>query len=332
MKWYEARGKEADVVVSTRIRLARNIRNCPFPWRMSLSQKREALAFFRQSLQEIFPGMHFLGLEERSDVEVISLVERHLLHPEIVSERAGCGLLVTEDESVSILLGGEDHIRIQVLCAGFHLQEAYAVAEQMDELPEKSLPVAFDDRYGYLTQRPGDLGTGMKASLLMHLPAMQESNAIRRVADNLHKIGFTVRGVYGDWSDPKGALYQVSNQVTLGLSERAALENLQGIATQILQRERGLWKEMAENESYQDRIWRSCGVLRSARILNNDEFMKLISNVRFGISAGMMDNITLETINRLMIEAQPATLMERGKTDMAGQEKLRAEVVREALR
>ncbi len=224
-------------------------------------------------------------------------------------------------------------MRLQVMKQGLSLDAAYDLAAKLDTLLDEVLSFAFDDHLGYLTQCPTNLGTGMRASVMLHLPALQESGAMQRISNNLSKIGLTIRGIYGEGTEPKGAVYQLSNQVTLGLSERAAIDNLQDIAMQIIGQERSLRDSMVHSDEFQDMIWRSLGILRAARLLSNEEFMKLISNVRLGISSGVLDHITLDTIDALMIEAQPATLMETQKQELPPQEqnKLRAKLVQQAL-
>lgn len=336
-KWYHTAGEQGDVVISTRIRLARNLRTYPFPCKMSAAQQKEALETVKSAvlqcgaLKEL--ELSYIDMEKLSQIDAVSLVERHVISPEFASSRQGRGLLLTKDESVSIMLNEEDHLRIQVMRQGFSLEEAYALAAKIDAALDEVLSFAFDDKLGYLTQCPTNLGTGMRASLMLHLPAIQESGAVQRIASNLNKIGLAIRGIYGEGTEPKGAVYQLSNQVTLGLSERAAIDNLKDIAAQLIQQERSLREEIVSGDEYQDVIWRSLGILQNARLLTNEEFMKLISNLRLGISAGIIGNINLDTVNSLMIEAQPATLMERAGKELSISErnKYRAAVVRERL-
>ena len=264
-----------------------------------------------------------------TQTDAVSLVERHLVSPEFASEREGRGLLLMKDESVSIMINEEDHLRIQVMQQGLALDEVYQMANRLDTLLDERLKFAFDDRLGYLTQCPTNLGTGMRASLMLHLPALQDSGAMNRIAGNLSKLGMTIRGLYGEGTQPKGALYQLSNQVTLGLSEEAAISNLKDIALQLVAQERAARKNLVKQIETQDAIGRSLGILRYAKLLNNDEFMKLISNVRLGISMGYIDHISYDQINTLMIEAQPATLMKQAGKNLSPMERdqKRAELV-----
>ena len=336
-KWYMQTGPEADAVISTRIRLARNLRGYPFPCKLSQNQMAEVTSFIRdrilQSNSALVKEFVYVDMAQLSKIQAVSLVERHLVSPEFISDRAGRGLLITKDESISIMINEEDHLRVQVMAQGLNLDAAYDLAAKLDTLLDEVLSFAFDDHLGYLTQCPTTRGTGRRASWILHLPALQESGAMQRISNNLSKIGLTIRGIYGEGTEPKGAVYQLSNQVTLGLSERAAIDNLKDIALQLLQQERGLRDSMVSSDEFQDMIWRSMGILKTARLLSNEEFMKLISNVRLGISSKILDHITLDVINRLMVEAQPATLMQGQEKELTPQErdKLRAKLVQQAL-
>lgn len=336
-KWYEKSGSEGDVVVSTRIRLARNLKNYPFPIKMSQEQRaavdkavRDALLQGNSILQKQFSYVDMAKLDQ---TEAVSLVERHLVSPEFIAEREGRGLLLIDDETVSIMINEEDHIRLQVMQQGLALDSVYEMADRLDTLLDQELHFAFDDRLGYLTQCPTNLGTGMRASLMMHLPALQESGSMSRIATNLSKLGLAIRGLYGEGTAPKGAMYQLSNQVTLGLSEKEAIGNLHDIAMQIIAQERAERDTLTRTLETQDAICRSLGILQNARMLSNEEFMNLISNVRLGVSTGVLNGISYDVINGLIADAQPATLMKNSghKLSSSERDKLRAELVQDRL-
>lgn len=337
-KWYEQNGEQGDVIVSTRVRLARNLRGYPFPAKLDLDGRQTVNELVRNAVQNgnsaIRDRFQYIEMEKLTEPEAVSLVERHLISPEFASEREGRALLLMDDESVSIMINEEDHVRLQVMQQGLSLSQAYEMADKLDTLLDESLSFAFDDRLGFLTQCPTNLGTGMRASLMLHLPALQESGAMNRIAMNLSKLGLTIRGIYGEGTSPKGAMYQLSNQVTLGLSEQAAIDNLKDIAMQLVAQERSARDSMARHIETLDAVGRSMGILQNARILTNDEFMKLISNVRLGIGMGVIKDVSFDTINALTIEAQPATLMkEAGKTlTPAERDERRAQLVKEKLR
>ncbi len=330
-KWYRSTGPEGDVVISTRVRLARNLPRVPFPACMNTEQKRQAAEAIQKALPEgIF---RIVDMHALPHITALSLVERHLISPEFSKGEEGSVLCLSEDEGVSLMINEEDHLRIQVMQAGLDLDQAYQTADELDTALDSRLHFAFDDRLGYLTQCPTNLGTGMRASLMLHLPALQEGGAIQQLANTVSKLGLTIRGLYGEGSKPEGAIYQLSNQVTLGISESAAIENLKGIAAQIIREERAGREELCRNPHFEDRIWRSLGILRTARLLRGDEFMSLISNLRVGVSLNMIEGIPLDLISGLIGDAQPATIMAASGKEMepAERDAARAALVRARL-
>ena len=334
-KWYEKAGSCGDVVVSTRVRLARNLKQYPFPARASASQ-REAVE--RQVKDALLSGnsilskeFRFIPLENTTQEEAVSLVERHIVSPEFIADRRGKAVLISADESISIMVNEEDHLRIQVLREGFSLKEAAETADRIDTLLSENLDFAFDPELGYLTQCPTNLGTGLRASVMLHLPGLTESGAMPRIASNLSKLGLTIRGTYGEGSKSIGALYQLSNQITLGLSENEAIENLRSITVQLMEEERKARAQMSEEIAWQDKIDRAAGVLKSARVLSSSEFMELLSYIRLGLSIGVLQGVTTQELNALMVNAQPATLMARAgkQLDETQRDVLRADIARE---
>ena len=334
-KWYEKAGSCGDVVVSTRVRLARNLKQYPFPARASAIQ-REAVE--RQVKDALLSGnsilskeFRFIPLENTTQEEAVSLVERHIVSPEFIADRRGKAVLISADESISIMVNEEDHLRIQVLREGFSLKEAAETADRIDTLLSENLDFAFDPELGYLTQCPTNLGTGLRASVMLHLPGLTESGAMPRIASNLSKLGLTIRGTYGEGSKSIGALYQLSNQITLGLSENEAIENLRSITVQLMEEERKTRAQMSEEIAWQDKIDRAAGVLKSARVLSSSEFMELLSYIRLGLSTGVLQGVTTQELNALMVNAQPATLMARAgkQLDETQRDVLRADMARE---
>ena len=334
-KWYEKAGSCGDVVVSTRVRLARNLKQYPFPAR-ALASQREAVE--RQVKDALLSGnsilskeFRFIPLENTTQEEAVSLVERHIVSPEFIADRRGKAVLISADESISIMVNEEDHLRSQVLREGFSLKEAAETADRIDTLLSENLDFAFDPELGYLTQCPTNLGTGLRASVMLHLPGLTESGAMPRIASNLSKLGLTIRGTYGEGSKSIGALYQLSNQITLGLSENEAIENLRSITVQLMEEERKARAQMSEEIAWQDKIDRAAGVLKSARVLSSSEFMELLSYIRLGLSTGVLQGVTTQELNALMVNAQPATLMARAgkQLDETQRDVLRADMARE---
>lgn len=330
-KWYYQSGPEGDVVLSTRIRLARNLSSLPFPGNMTREQRNAVLEKVREAMKD--KGFSYLDMDNVAPNDAQSLVERHLISPDFAASREKCGLFLSEDESVSVMVCEEDHLRIQVMTAGLQTEEAYRMADELDTALDSALRFAFDERLGYLTQCPTNLGTGMRASLMLHLPALQETGAIQQLANTISKLGLTIRGMYGEGSRPEGAVYQMSNQITLGLSEREAIENLTGIAAQILKEERSARKQLCENPRYADTVCRSLGILRYATMLSHGELLSMLSYLRVGISGGLLTDIQYDTLNALMNDTQPATLMMLARREMTPEERdtVRAEKTRTQL-
>ena len=251
-----------------------------------------------------------------------------------MSDSAGRALILSKDKTMSIMINEEDHIRLQILYKDLSLEQAYDTADKLDTLLDENLDFAFDEKLGYLTQCPTNLGTGMRASVMLHLPALKSGKAIGRIAGNLSKLGLTIRGAYGEGTEPEGAMYQLSNQVTLGISEKAAIENLKNIARQLVTQELQAEKRMCESLETQDKISRSLGILRSAKLISCKEALELLSNVRFGINSGIIEDIDLNTVDELITEIQPATMMVNKNEKISPRERdiLRAEVLNEKLR
>jgi protein arginine kinase len=334
-KWYHLSGAEGDVVISTRVRLARNLSGVPFPAGLSQERRLEVAKKAREALKSTKKAdeFDFLDMENMEARDSLSMVERHLISPEFSKCGKGSALLLKKDESISVMINEEDHFRIQVMCPGLDLDKAYQIADELDGLLDEQVKFAFDDRLGYLTQCPTNLGTGMRASIMLHLPALHERGAIQQLANTVSKLGLTIRGLYGEGSKPEGAIYQLSNQVTLGISEQAAIENLKGIAAQIIREERSAREQLRRNPRFEDMVWRSLGLLQTARLLSHDEFMTLISNLRVGVAMGIISGISLDTISELISDAQPATIMAAARRDMDPSERdvERAKMVRTRL-
>ena len=318
-------------VISTRVRLARNLKDYPFPCRLSEQGRKKVIekvtSAIRDSNSSIASDFNLIKLDDLTEAQGVSLVERHLVSPEFISETEGRALLLSKDESMSIMINEEDHIRLQVITDGLSLEQAYDTADKLDTLLDENL------EFGYLTQCPTNLGTGMRASVMLHLPALEKSRTIGRIAGNLSKLGLTIRGAYGEGSEPSGSLYQLSNQVTLGISEKAAIENLENITKQLVSQERQARERLAKSIDIQDSVSRSLGLLKSAMVMTHDEALKLLSNVRFGILSGQIKDVTAEVVDSLMEKIEPATLMVNSGKNLSAQERdiERAKILREVL-
>lgn len=332
-KWYIENGEQGDVVISTRVRLARNLEDFPFPCRLTVKGKEAVCEEIKNAvLADDVWGFGFTKMKDFTRSQAVSLAERHLISPEFASDRAGRALLLTQDEAVSIMLCEEDHIRLQVMMAGLALKEAYSVADKIDNMIGSKLNYAYDDRIGYLTQCPTNLGTAMRASVMLHLPALTRCGQIGKLASTVSKLGLVIRGAFGEGSSPRGDIYQLSNQITLGISEEAALNNLQSITLQLVAQERAAAESLMENPVEEDKVFRAVGILQNARVLGGDEFMELASLLRMGISNKSID-FDITKLNELMIKVQPATINAAEGKDLAPSQRdiLRAKWVREAF-
>ena len=314
----------SNVVITTRVRLARNLKNYPFPCKLSAQGREEVIEKVRDAVKNsnsvLANDFSFIKMSEVDPRRSVSLVEKRLVSPEFISDNTGRALLLSSDESLSIMINEEDHIRLQVITKGLSLEQAYDTADKLDTQLDENLDFAFDEKLGYLTQCPTNLGTGMRASVMLHLPALEKSRAISRIAGNLSKLGLTIRGAHGEGTEPKGALYQLSNQVTLGISEQAAIENLKNITLQLVAQEEQARERLCQSMDVQDTIARSMGILKYAKLISHDEALKLLSNVRLGAIAGLLD-ADVEAIDRLMTDVEPATLSVSAGKNLTPQER-----------
>lgn len=334
-KWYGAVGPDGDIVISTRVRLARNIAEYPFPGRMSEAQEKRLLDSVAEALVSSAGGAEFTltDLNSISALEAQALVERHLISPELARGQSPRGVVFSRDESISVMINEEDHIRIQVMGAGLCLDDCWQRAGQVDDLLEGGFRFAFDDRLGYLTHCPTNLGTGLRASVMLHLPALTETGEIRKLISACGKLGFAVRGLYGEGSSATGAIYQVSNQLTLGLSEEDIIKKLSDAVGNIITSEKNLRAQLSarDPELFADRAWRSAGILATARIMDSTESAERLSELRTGISMGIIGGIDIAVLNRLAWETQPACISLAGGESARERDKLRAELLRRAV-
>ena len=334
--WYQECGKDGDVVLSSRVRLARNMKNIPFPARADEHQQVKVLEKCRAAVleKEGVENIKYIDLSVMEPYEKQAIAERHLISPQMMDNHIKRGLLLSDDNRLSILLNEEDHIRIQAMEAGFDLDRCFAEANRMDDWMEAELDYAFDQQIGYLTCCPTNAGTGMRASVLLHLPALTMSGNINQIIDSLSQLGMTVRGIFGEGSKAIGNLYQVSNQLTLGATEEDILEKFKQIVTEVIEKEREMRKRLHKAQKYklEDRLMRSLGVLKYAVILSSDEAMKRLSEVRMAIELGLIPDITLETINGLLYEVLPANIMQKyNLTEPTERDLKRAEIIRERM-
>ena len=325
---------ENNIIVSSRIRLARNLQGMSFPSLMSEQDFKDLNKKVKEAvLQSNTPfsrTLKYIEMDTVPEIEIYAMVERHIISPEFARKCKGKAIILSEDESVCIMIGEEDHIRIQVLKQGLSLEECYDVAERIDTLLCDKLQFAFKAQFGYLTECPTNLGTGLRASVMLHLPLLEATKEISFISDSVNKIGFTVRGIYGEGTSSEASLYQLSNQITLGISEKEALSNLTAITNQIIEKEINA-RQLTDKISLEDSIFRSFGILSNARKLTSEELMKYLSMIKLGLSMGIlnMDNVLPD---KILILGGPNMIMRKyGIMEPLERDIKRAEIVREYL-
>jgi protein arginine kinase len=336
-RWLEKTGPESDVVVSSRVRLARNLANYPFANQASFEDLNEISSEVTGLLKTDNKfKLKLISLADLAEADRKMLVERHLISPEHAWGGENSLVALSEDETISLMVNEEDHFRLQILLPGLQLEESWQLADQVDNYLESNFELAFDDEYGYLTACPTNVGTGLRASVMVHLPALEILNRVDSLMSAISKLGLAVRGLYGEGTETIGNLYQISNQVTLGSSEEEIIENLLEVTGQIINQERRARQTLLEERETElkDRVYRALGILKNAYTISIEEALDLISNVRLGLDLDIIDNIAPEVLTQLMIIIRPATLKRMNyKKDFAANEEIkRAEIIKQKLR
>lgn len=335
MEWYNKQAYDNDVVVSSRIRLARNLSDYPFASKLDFTSAKEIIEEVSSALKP--HGFTFTDMSSLSPLEAQSYVEKHIISTEFAKKSSPHALLTDENLSVAVMVCEEDHIRLQCLLPGLDLDKAYENACKADDMLDEALNIAYDEKLGYLTHCPTNLGTGIRASVMVFLPALTMTNQIAGLSAQLSKIGLTIRGMYGEGSASKGALYQISNQVTLGITEEDTIKKLKEIITKIAQEEKRLRASISKTtlERLSDKILRSEGTIRYARLISSEEFMELYSDLRLGISLGITTGVSLSALDKMLYDAMPASLalrqgngQSRDIPDELVRDKMRADYVR----
>jgi protein arginine kinase len=330
---------ESDVAISSRVRLARNLMSYPFSTRMTKKQGAEILSKVKEALfsgkdaQNM--GLSYIEMQSLAPLERQLLAERHLISPEFTESDINRAVILSKDEKISIMVNEEDHLRIQCIFPGMQLREAWDLCNKLDTMLEEKLDFAFDRSIGYLTCCPTNMGTGIRASVMLHLPALSMTGYIKGVLETCSKIGVAVRGAYGENSEASGNLFQISNQVTLGQTEEEIISGISNIISQITEQERILREELLKQNParFEDRIFRSLGILRNARIISTDESLKLLSDVRMGVAMGLVKGIEPDKPDKLMQMIQPAYLQKLSGKELRPDERdqERAELIRTQL-
>lgn len=339
-KWLDASGPDSDVVISSRVRLARNIVGLPFPHLLGTEDAEKMVcavqaAIGDNEIKQSLGQLELTRMTELSPTERQILMEKHLVSPDLLEQPEKKAVVLRDDEVVSIMVNEEDHLRIQCLLPGLQLKECWEIANAVDDGLEQGLDYAFCEQRGYLTSCPTNVGSGLRASVMLHLPALVMTQQINSVLTTLSKLGLTVRGLYGEGTQATGNLFQVSNQVTLGLIEEEIIDNLQMVAAQLANQERAARKALHKEQRHQieDRVWRAYGLLSHARLMTSIDAMTLLSDLRLGVDLGIISIVPPGLIMELMIMTRPAFLNKlNGKEINPHQRDIyRAKLIRERL-
>ncbi len=334
--WVTGKGPENDVVLSSRIRLARNLEGFPYPNRAGKEEKNRIT---RKVIEAISEGkeikLHYIDLSEFPELERELLVEKHLISPVHAQEGVQKGVFLDDSETTSIMVNEEDHIRIQILSPGLQLDKTWEIADKLDDLLESKLNYAFSEKWGYLSSCPTNVGTGLRASVMVHLPALNLTNNIGKMLGAVSQLGLAVRGIYGEGSEAVGNIYQISNQITLGHSESDIIDNLKSVTRQIVEQEKkardGLLTE--KETEVKDTIKRSYGVLMYAYRISSEEALKLLSNVKLGIDMGILKDVDKKVLSELMVLIRPAHIQKINGQELSSLDRdiKRAELIQTRL-
>lgn len=338
--WMSVEGPDSDIVLSSRIRLARNLRDIVFPTLASAEDLERVIELLTNSIvNHSFGNIGNFELIKMDNLEFIDkhvLVEKHLISPLLAENSERGAVILSENEEVSIMVNEEDHVRIQCLFPGLQLSQALQVANNIDDWIEESIDFAFEEKRGYLTSCPTNVGTGLRASVMLHLPALILTNQMNKIIPAINQLGLVVRGIYGEGSQAQGNIFQISNQITLGMSELDIVKDLESVVAQVIAQERTAREMMVKNSHIQleDKVWRSYGKLAHSRIISSSEASQCISDVRLGIDLGFIQNVSRTILSELMILTQPGFLQRFAGKKLTPEERdvRRATLIRERLK
>ena len=336
-EWLKGTGPNSDIVMSSRIRLARNLSQVPFPNRASKKDLTDVIEMMQKTMVQVndLKDAMFIKVNELDNIDKQFLVERHLMSHEHATNTEAKALIVSPDENVSVMINEEDHLRIQGMRSGFNLLETWNLIDEIDDSFSSKLEFAYLPDWGYMTACPTNTGTAMRGSVMLHLPALVMTKQINKVLAAISKLSFASRGFYGEGTQASGNFYQISNQLSLGHSEEDIIQNINGLIKQVIeQEEQARQALLVQNRTMlEDKIFRSLGILRNAHIISSQETVELLSMVRLGIDLDIVKNIDRKTMNELFIMIQPAHLqkLEGKKLTTANRDAKRASLIREKL-
>ena len=306
--WYLQNGKDSDVVISSRVRLARNLADFPFKDKAKQEDLEQILKIIKEIVPSIGYGLKYIELRNIDNITKLTLIENHLISPEFATNKNGA-ILINDEENICIMINEEDHIRIQVFSSGQELEELLNLAIEIDEKIDGLVTYATNERYGYLTSCPTNVGTGLRASVMVHLPALTLTGNIEKVLNVVNNFGMNIRGVYGEGTQSKGNIYQISNNQSLWLIEKEIIKNIKTITEKVIEQERLARKYLTKRQiDLEDRVYRAYGILANAMKLSSEECRKLLSDVKLGTDLGIIKELDDMKVSKLETYTKPGNL------------------------
>ena len=334
--WYLQSGNESDVVYSTRIRLARNIKGFNFVNRYTKKDALGIVDLMGKVIPKLGYGLKLIKLKDLDDITRLSLVENHLISPEFAYNKQDIGAIaINDEENICIMINEEDHLRLQVISSGLELENALNLAMELDKKLEQLVPYAFNEKYGFLTSCPTNVGTGLRASVMVHLPALTKTKNIRKVLEAVNGFDMNIRGMYGEGTKALGDVYQISNKQSLGISEEETIKNIKIITDKVIEQERMARKILAKKQiELEDMVYRSFGILSNAKKLTSEECNNLLSDVKLGTDLGIIKEVNDLKVKKMQAFTKPANLQKYvGQTLEAYERDIkRAEVIKNIIK
>jgi protein arginine kinase len=337
--WLNAQGPYSDIVISSRIRLARNVRGFPFLQKIKPEQRRQVIKLVKEAIRQnrLLESVFIMDYSSLTELDLQFFLERHLISREHVTENSERAVAVSPDEAISVMILEEDHLRAQVFRSGFDLQVAWNAMSEIDRLMEDQLHYSFSPNLGYLTACPTNVGTGLRASCMLHLPSLVLTKQVHKVLQALAKLNLAARGLYGEGTQAMGNFFQISNQLTLGQNEQEIIDNLASVIKQVIGHEKEARTFLREKRKskFEDQIWRAAGTLKTARMMSSAEATQLLSLVQLGIHMGVLrTDLTQKELNLLFLLIQPAHLQKLAKKTLDSSERdvCRADLIRDRLK
>ena len=335
MNWYLQNGKDSDVVISSRVRLARNLDKIPFKTRASKEDMQKVLNKIEEITPSLGYGLKFLKLKDIDDITKLTLIEKHVISPDFAIDKEEIGaILINEEENICIMINEEDHLRLQVFSSGMDLENLKNLIVEIDEKIDGLLDYAFSEQYGYLTACPTNVGTGMRASVMVHLPALTLTGNITKVLNVVNGFGMNIRGIYGEGTQSQGDIYQISNNQSLGITENEIIKNLKTITEKVIEQERLARKYLAKNQiELEDRVYRAYGTLAFSRKISSEECRNLMSIIKLGTDLGIIKELNDTKVSKINLYTQVGNLQKYlGKNlDAYERDIKRAEVIKQII-